>query len=81
MGKPFFTAGIGAAFGGAFVMAMQVASTTWGPSGVLAFPVMTAGPNSAVMSMVYYGIGLIISYVMGFLITNAFVSQDEVAQA
>lgn len=31
MGKPFFTAGLGAAFGGAFVMAMQVASTTWGP--------------------------------------------------
>ena len=81
MGKPFFTAGIGAAFGGAFVMAMQVASTTWGPSGILAFPVMTAGPNSAVMSMVYYGIGLVISYVMGFLITNAFVTTDEVAQA
>ena len=42
---------------------------------------MTAGPNSAVMSMVYYGIGLVISYVMGFLITNAFVTTDEVAQA
>lgn len=81
MGKPFFTAGIGAAFGGAFVMAMQVASTTWGPSGILAFPVMTAGPNSAVMSMLYYGIGLVISYIMGFLITNAFVSAEAVAQA
>lgn len=81
MGKPFFTAGIGAAFGGAFVMAMQVASTTWGPSGILAFPVMTAGPNSALMSMLYYGIGLVISYIMGFLITNVFVSAEEVAQA
>ena len=81
MGKPFFTAGIGAAFGGAFVMAMQVASTTWGPSGVLAFPVMTAGPNSAVMSMAFYGIGLIISYIMGFIVTNTFVSNEDVAQA
>lgn len=81
MGKPFFTAGFGAAFGGAFVMAMQVASTTWGPSGILAFPVMTAGPSGAVLSMLYYGIGLVISYLMGFLITNAFVSNEEVAQA
>ena len=81
MGKPFFTAGFGAAFGGAFVMAMQVASTTWGPSGVLAFPVMTAGPNSAVMSMAFYGIGLIISYIMGFIVTNTFVSNEDVAQA
>lgn len=62
-------------------MAMQVASTTWGPSGILAFPVMTAGPNTAVMSMIYYGIGLLISYVMGFVITNAFVTPEEVAQA
>lgn len=81
MGKPFFTAGFGAAFGGAFVMAMQVASTTWGPSGILAFPVMTAGPSGAVLSMVYYGIGLVISYLMGFLITNTFVSNEEVAHA
>lgn len=81
MGKPFFTAGLGAAFGGAFVMAMQVASTTWGPSGILAFFVMTGGPNGAVMSLVYYGIGLLISYVMGFIITNAVIKPEEVAQA
>lgn len=82
MGKPFITAGLGAGFGGAFVMAMQVASTTWGPSGVLAFPVMTASPvNDAVMCMVFYGIGLIISYIGGFIITNIFVSADEVAVA
>ena len=36
MGRPFITAGLGAGFGGAFVMAMQVAATTWGPSGLLA---------------------------------------------
>lgn len=81
MGKPFFTAGLGAGFGGAFVMAMQVASTTWGPSGILAFPVMTAGPNPAVWSMLYYGIGLVISYLMGFIITNGVVKAEDVASA
>lgn len=81
MGKPFFTAGFGAAFGGAFVMAMQVASTTWGPSGVLAFPVMTAGPAGAVSSMMYYAVGLVISYVMGFFITYVWVTPEEVSQA
>lgn len=81
MGKPFITAGLGAGFGGAFAMAMQVAATTWGPSGVIAFFVMTAGPNGAVMSLVYYGISLLISYVMGFVITNAFIKPEEVANA
>ena len=82
MGKPFITAGLGAGFGGAFVMAMQVASTTWGPSGVLAFPVMTASPvNDAVMSMVFYGIGLVLSYAGGFAVTNLFVKPEEVAAA
>lgn len=81
MGKPFVTAGIGAGFGGAFVMAMQVAATTWGPSGILAIFVMTAGPSGATMSVACYVIGLIISYVMGFIITNMFIKPEEVAQA
>lgn len=79
MGKPFITAGLGAGFGGAFVMAMQVAATTWGPSGLLAIFVMTAGPNGAVMSMAYYIIGLVIAYIMGFIITNAIIKTEEVA--
>jgi PTS system sucrose-specific IIC component len=79
MGKPFITAGLGAGFGGAFVMATQVAATTWGPSGLIAIFVMTAGPNSAVMTMIYYVLGLVISYVMGFLITNAVIKTEEVA--
>lgn len=77
LGRPFLTAGLGAGFGGAFLMAMQVASTTWGPSGVLAFFVMTAGPNPATMNMVYYGIGLLISYIMGHVLTRLFL-KDEV---
>ena len=78
MGKPFITAGLGAGFGGAFVMLMQVASTTWGPSGVLGIFVMTEGPHGPVLSIGCYLIGLVISYIMSFIITNAFVKADEV---
>ncbi len=81
MGKPFLTAGLGAGFGGAFVMAMQVAATTWGPSGILACFVMTAGPGGAVMSVACYAVGIVISYIMGFIITKAMVKDDEVAEA
>ena len=79
MGKPFITAGLGAGFGGAFVNLMQVASTTWGPSGLLGCFVMTAGPNGAVMSVAYFVIGLVISYIMGFLFTNLAIMPDDVA--
>lgn len=81
MGKPFITVGIGAGFGGAFVMAMQVAATAWGPSGVLAIPIMTASPKGAVLSMGFYVVGLLISYVMGYLVTNVMVTPEEVADA
>lgn len=78
MGKPFLTAGLGAGFGGAFVMAMQVAATAWGPSGLLGLFVMTAGPNGAAASVGFYAIGLVISYIMGFIITNIMVKPEEV---
>lgn len=81
MGKPFITAGLGAGFGGAFVNFMQVASTTWGPSGLLGCFVMTAGKGGAAMSVLYFVIGLIISYIMGFLFTNAMVKVEDVANA
>jgi len=81
MGKPFITAGLGAGFGGAFCMAMKVAATTWGPSGVLALPIMVAGGNSATTQMLCYVIGLIISYVMGFIITNFTLKDADVANA
>lgn len=76
LGKPFITAGLGAGFGGAFVMLMQVASTTWGPSGLLGIFVMTQGPQGAVKSIICYLIGLLISYVMSFIITYFFVRID-----
>ena len=79
MGKPFLLAGLGAGFGGAFTMLMQVASTTWGPSGLLGIFVMTAGPRGAIAGICNYLIGLVISYVMSFLITNFFLSEADVA--
>ena len=81
MGKPFITAGLGAGFGGAFCMAMMVAATTWGPSGVLALPIMTAGGSNPAMQVAYYAIGLVISYIMGFIITNFTLKDAEVANA
>lgn len=81
MGRPFLTAGLGAGFGGAFVAACQVASTTWGPSGVLGLFVMTAGEGGAVNSIAMYAIGLLISYVMGFIITAIRIKDDVVAEA
>ena len=66
-------------FGGAFVNLMQVASTTWGPSGLLGCFVMTAGPNGAAKSVLLFVVGLIISYIMGFIITNFAIKPEEVA--
>ena len=79
LGKPFLTAGLGAGFGGAFVMVTQVAAATWGPSGLLAAFVMTAGPNGSVRSVLFYLIGLAISYAGGYLITNALYREDELS--
>lgn len=81
MGRPFITAGLGAGFGGAFVMLCQVASTTWGPSGILGAFVMTAGPKGAVNSVLMYLIGLAISYVMSYIITRILISDKEVSDA
>ena len=81
MGKPFLTAGLGAGFGGAFCMAFKVAATTWGPSGVLALPIMVAGGTNPTFQMGCYVGGLLISYIMGFLFTNFSLRDFEVANA
>ena len=81
MGKPFITAGLGAGFGGMFCMIFKVAATTWGPSGILALPIMTAGGDNPAMQVACYGTGLIISYIMGFIITNFTLKDAEVANA
>ena len=81
MGKPFITAGLGAGFGGMFCMIFKVAATTWGPSGILALPIMTAGGTNPAMQVAFYGIGLVISYIMGFIITNVTLKAEDVANA
>ncbi len=73
LGKPFITAGIGAGFGGAFIMMMGVAATAWGPSGIVAIPLM-----NGLDAMLYFAIGLVVSYVAGFIITYVFVKDSEV---
>ena len=81
MGKPFITAGLGAGFGGMFCMIFKVAATTWGPSGILALPIMTAGGENPAFQVGCYAIGLVISYIMGFLFTNLTLKDSEVANA
>ncbi len=77
LGKPFLTAGLGAGFGGAFIMVTQVASTTWGPSGLLGAFVMTAGPGGRARSVLLYLLALVISYIGGYIITNVFYREEE----
>ncbi len=76
-GKPFITAGLGAGFGGALVMATRIASSTWGPSGLLGVFVMTEGPNGAAFNAVIYISALVLSYVGGFIFTDIFVKDSE----
>lgn len=73
LGKPFFTAGIGAGFGGAYVMLSRVLATAWGPSGITAIPLMQPG------SMLNYFIGLVIAYIGGFIVTTIFIKEKDVA--
>lgn len=73
LGKPFVTAGLGAGFGGAFVMATKVMATAWGPSGLVAVPLMQPA------SMFNYVLGILISYLGGFIITRIFIKDSDVA--
>lgn len=74
MGKPFISAGLGAGFGGAYVMLMHVMASAWGPSGLVAIPLM-----EGTSGMLNYFIGLCISYVAGFLITMIMIKPKDVA--
>ncbi len=76
MGKPFVTAGLGAGFGGAYVMLTGVMAIAWGPSGLVAIPLM-----KTVAMMLNFFIGLVISYIMGFIITWVGIKNEDVANA
>ncbi|GAB2491022.1 PTS transporter subunit EIIC [Alkalibacterium psychrotolerans] len=72
LGKPFITAGLGSGFGGAYVMLMGVMANAWGPSGWVALPLMQGS------GILHYGIGIIISYIGGFIITRAFIKAKDI---
>ncbi|ELE5893164.1 PTS N-acetylmuramic acid transporter subunit IIBC [Vibrio fluvialis] len=72
--KPFVTACVGGAAGGFFIglvsyLGLPVGlNTVFGPSGIVAIPLMTS--NSGIFAgMAVFVIGLLISYVVGFIAT------------
>lgn len=66
LGKPFITAGLGAACGGAWIAFTKVGAVATGPSGLTALPLIIP------TDMLQYLIGLIISYVFGYILTTVF---------
>lgn len=76
LGKPFITAGLGAGFGGAFAMLMGVQAIAWGPSGLVAIPLMKTP-----MMMLWFLLGLVIAYIMGFIITWFGIKAEDIANA
>ncbi|KYN89313.1 PTS N-acetylmuramic acid transporter subunit IIBC [Vibrio cidicii] len=79
--KPFVTACIGGAAGGFFIglvsyLGMPVGlNTVFGPSGIVAIPLMTS--HSGIFAgMAVFLVGLLISYVVGFLATYMFGSKN-----
>jgi len=72
MMKPFITAGLGAGFGGAYVMAMHVMTASTSPSGILAVT------HTLPQYMIHFVIGILISYVMGAIITYFAIPDKDV---
>lgn len=79
--KPFVTACIGGAAGGFFIglvsyLGLPVGlNTVFGPSGIVAVPLMTSEQGIFAGMLVFVG-GLLISYVVGFLATYFFGCKD-----
>lgn len=67
LGRPFFTASLGAGFGGAFLGAIgNVGALSIGATGILMIPLIADG------KWFYYICGLVISYIGGFVLTYFF---------
>ncbi|HBT6911344.1 PTS N-acetylmuramic acid transporter subunit IIBC, partial [Klebsiella pneumoniae] len=79
--KPFVTACLGGACGGFFVgliawLGLPVGlNTVFGPSGLVALPLMTSGSGIYAGMAVYAG-GLAVSYLCGFVLTWLFGSKN-----
>ncbi|WP_319941543.1 PTS transporter subunit EIIC [Cetobacterium sp. NK01] len=75
LGKPFITASIAGGIGGAFLAATKVQTIAFGPAGVTAIPLVVPG------KILYYIIGLGISYIAGFIITYFFGIPKDIDEA
>ena len=79
--KPFITACLGGACGGFFIglvawMGLPVGlNTVFGPSGLVAIPLMTSG-SGIYAGMAVYVAGLAVAYLFGFLLTWLFGSKN-----
>ncbi|WP_210469985.1 PTS transporter subunit EIIC [Sporosarcina sp. 6E9] len=74
LGRPFITACMGAAVGGAFQALMKVAATGIGVSGISLIPLIANN------QYLYYFIGLVIAYTFGFLFTYLWGFKEEMAE-
>jgi PTS system sucrose-specific IIC component len=76
LGRPFITACVGGAAGGAFVgffsmIGDKVGSTAIGPSGWALFPLLD-GNKGLGTTVAIYGAGLLVGYIVGFVTTYFF---------
>ncbi|MFE5806008.1 PTS transporter subunit EIIC [Streptomyces sp. NPDC056491] len=76
LGRPFVTACIGGAAGGAFVglfhqLGVAFGSTAIGPSGWALFPLLDGRSNAGITLAIYAG-GLLVGYLVGFVATYFF---------
>ncbi|MFD3547961.1 PTS transporter subunit EIIC [Streptomyces sp. NPDC058655] len=76
LGRPFVTACVGGAAGGAFVglfhqLGVAFGSTAIGPSGWALFPLLDGGPGMGTTLAIYAG-GLAVGYLVGFAATSFF---------
>ncbi|AIY04443.1 PTS system transporter subunit IIC [Planococcus sp. PAMC 21323] len=74
LGRPFITACMGAAFGGAFQAVMQTAALGIGVSGISLIPLI------AESKYVWYFVGLVVAYIFGFIFTYLFGFKEEMAE-
>lgn len=75
LGKPFITASVAGGIGGAFLAATKVQTIAFGPAGITAIPLVVPG------KILYYIIGLGISYIAGFIITYFFGIPKDIDEA
>ncbi|MED4475436.1 PTS transporter subunit EIIC [Oceanobacillus caeni] len=73
LGRPFITACLGAAVGGAFQAVMKTAATGIGVSGIPLIPLIADN------KYILYFLGLLITYTAGFIITYFFGFKEEMA--